>query len=49
LPSILHPRSINLVFYECCVSLLRVRFGLRCFQTLSLGAWLPGGTLSDNR
>ena len=27
----------------------RVGFGLRCFQPLSLGAWLLGDALSDNR
>ena len=24
-------------------------FALRCFQRLSVGAWLPGDALSDNR
>ena len=24
-------------------------FVLRCFQHLSVSAWLPGGALSDNR
>jgi hypothetical protein len=31
------------------VFIFGVRFQLRCFQLLSLPAWLPGDALSDNR
>ena len=51
LPSCVHPRPIKRVFYSCPVteSLFRPGFKLRCFQLLSLGAWLLGNALSDNR
>ena len=40
---------IKLVFYECSmVSALWAGFELRCFQLLSLRAWLPSFALSDN-
>ena len=30
-------------------TLFGASFVLRCFQHLSVSAWLPGGALSDNR
>jgi hypothetical protein len=31
------------------VAIFRIGFALRCFQRLSVTAWLPGAALSDNR
>ena len=31
------------------VAIFWMGFALRCFQRLSITAWLPGGALSDNR
>ena len=31
------------------VAIFTMGFALRCFQRLSITAWLPGGALSDNR
>ncbi len=43
LPWHLHTGSINRLFLPCSKeSLFKVRFVLRCFQHLSLKAWLPG-------
>ena len=43
LPNLLHPDSIKLVIYKSSrVSLFEAGFTLRCFQNLSLRAWLPG-------
>ena len=45
----LHPQSIKLVFYERSeVSRLWGGFELRCFQLLSIRAWLPSIALPDN-
>ena len=51
LPSCVHPGPINPIFYRCPMtgSLFRSGFKLRCFQLLSLIAWLLGNALSDNR
>ena len=51
LPSCVHPRPINRIFYPSpqMKSLFRSGFKLRCFQLLSLIAWLLGIALSDNR
>ncbi len=49
LPSHLHPLSIKPVLYGSPkMPRLRAGFELRCFQLLSLTAWLPSGALSDN-
>ena len=50
LPRCVHPDPIKRVFYSCpMMPRLGVGFMLRCFQHLSLTAWLPGVALSDNR
>ena len=50
LPRCVHPGPIKRVFYSCpMMPRLVVGFMLRCFQHLSLTAWLPGVALSDNR
>ena len=50
LPWCVHPGPIKRVFYSCpMMPRLGVGFMLRCFQHLSLTAWLPGVALSDNR
>jgi hypothetical protein len=49
LPRCVHPPPIKLVFYERPTKpRLDAGFTLRCFQRLSLTAWLPSGALSDN-
>ena len=49
LPRCVHPPPIKPVFYGRPTSLrLDAGFTLRCFQRLSLTAWLPSGALSDN-
>ena len=48
-PWCVHPGSINPVIYRsCAVPRLGVGFELRCFQLLSLIAWLPSSALPDN-
>ena|SRR5919109_1215774 len=49
LPRCVHPPPIKPVFYGRPTSpRLDAGFTLRCFQRLSLTAWLPSGALSDN-
>ena len=49
LPRCVHPPPIKPVFYGSPKSpRLDAGFTLRCFQRLSLTAWLPSGALSDN-
>lgn len=49
LPRCVHPVPIKPVFYGSpTMSRLDAGFTLRCFQRLSLRAWLPSIALSDN-
>ena len=49
LPRCVHPPPIKPVFYGSpTMPRLDAGFTLRCFQRLSLTAWLPSGALSDN-
>ena len=48
-PWCLHPQSIKPIFYRSSeIPRLQVDFELRCFQLLSIGAWLPSIALADN-
>ena len=49
LPRCVHPPPIKPIFYGSpTVPRLDAGFTLRCFQRLSLTAWLPSGALSDD-